>query len=131
MAGLNGKNNLLKNGAQYNKMKQNIKRKTFYGPYEYVQLSHPLVLNRHNSLGRNNRIKDRLYNIDDLSPEYSLTSTQRVANQHIPSVSNAFQINTWSDQWNPVTHWTLQEYLPHDSYSYHYYNVKYPKRDGL
>ena len=126
-AGSKGKNNLLKNGDEY-KMKQNIKRKTFYGPYEYVQLNNPVENQYNTQIGRNNRIEHHLYNADDLRPKYSLTSRQRVANKIFPSVSNVFQDNTWSDQWNPVTHWTLQEYHPYSSYSYHYYNVKFPKR---
>ena len=110
-------------------MKQNIKSKTFYGPYEYVELSNH-VHNHPNAeiLGRNNRIEDHLYNADNLRPEYYLTSRQRVANNNVPFVSNVFQDNAWSDQWNPVTHWTLQEYHPYSSYSYHYHNTKFPKR---
>ena len=32
------------------------------------------------------------------------------------------------DEWNRITHWTLHEFEPYKSYSYHYHNIKHPKK---
>ena len=118
--------------------RHSVSRKTFYGPYEYVSLEKKLrSYPTSKVLGRNGRnwstsssrrsIEDE--NAEDLGVKDSVGrhSEKRTMYdmQRAPNLSNRV---AWSDdEWNPITHWTLQEDSPHLSFSYHYYNTKHPK----
>ena len=122
-----GNTGVLHNSANYN-IKQKINDKAFYGPFESIQLSNTMK-NRHNAQvsGRSITNEKPLINEKDLTSEKHYTTTQKVVSRKFPSVPNNFQEKESSNRWNPVTHWTLQEYHPYNSYSYHYHKVMYPK----
>ena len=111
------------NGAKHIK-KESVRSKRFYGPYEHIQLRN-YVENRYKNkaLKQNSKIENNTYKYDNLKPEDSMSSRQRVSNERNPKVSEAFQDDTWSDQWIPIIHWTLEEYYPYNSYSYYYHKM--------
>ena len=125
-----GNTGVLHNSANYN-LKQKINDKAFYGPFESIQLSNAMI-NRHNAQtsGRSITNERPLINEKDLKSEKSHTITQKIETRKLPFIPNNFQEKESSTRWNPVTHWTLQEYHPYNSYSYHYHKVKYPKNEG-
>ena len=56
---------------------------------------------------------------------------RRGASEHILQDDGADVSENYTstdDEWNRITHWTLHEFEPYKSYSYHYHNIKHPKK---
>ena len=79
---------------------------------------------------RNRKEKSTSSNEEYLWPINNFKSRQKIANENFPSVSTIKEEDKkWSGESNPVTRWTIEEYHPYNSYSYHVHNVKSPKKE--
>ena len=102
----------------------------YYGPFEYVKLK-PNRLSTFKASVSNRRESREIYNTPNFKSDDLFATMQSLpSSKRIEYFTNFFQDdeNTSTNQeWNPITHWTLQEYHPH-SFSYHYHNIKFPER---
>ena len=108
-----------------------MKRKLFYGPYEYIRLNDT----------RRDITEYRIPNAPVEYKNYSYGDEGSIHKDESLARRGAFEqiiqddgvdvsenYTSTDEDWNRITHWTLHEYEPYKSYSYHYHNIKHPKK---
>ena len=102
----------------------------YYGPFEYVKLK-PNRLSTFKASISNRRESREIYNTPNFKSDDLFATMQSLpSSKRIEYFTNYFQddeVTSTNQEWNPITHWTLQEYHPH-SFSYHYHNIKFPEQ---
>ena len=114
-----------------NGIELSAKRKLFYGPYEYIRLSDTRRdITEHQIPNAPVEYNNYSYGDEDfIHKDESLT--RRGAFEQIIQDNGVDVFENYTskdDEWNRITHWTLHEFEPYKSYSYHYHNIKHPKK---
>ena len=114
-----------------NSITTSVKRKLFYGPYEYIRLNDT----------RRDITEYQFPNAPVEYKNYSYGEEGSIHKDESLARRGAFEpiiqddgadvsenYTSKDDEWNRITHWTLHEFEPYKSYSYHYHNIKHPKK---
>ena len=107
-----------------------VKRKLFYGPYEYLTLNDTRRDITEYQIPNAPVEYDNYSYGDEDSTHKDESLARRGAFEQISQDDGADVSENYTskdDEWNRITHWTLHEFEPYKSYSYHYHNIKHPK----